>query len=149
MKYREQQELVRDLRAMADFFEQPTSIVLPKPWLSFHESVREGEWTHVDGKSEFIYNIEASHSKLQSFIRALSKGAKVGEVSKNWGNADLSVVRKFGKAKLTFSVDRQIVCKKVVKSVKLVPKREYVEVPGEFTKEEEVEWICEDPSLLS
>lgn len=139
MKYKEQEQLVADLRALADFYERPESIELPKPYLTFTEYVNVYDYT----KPDYPLDYEASKAKLKRFVRAL------GSCEKNWGSSDLSVTKRIGKIRLNFLVNREAVCTKKVVGTKKRPKTAYVEIPNEYVEEEVVEWVCDDVALLS
>jgi hypothetical protein len=143
MKYKERDELVRGLRDLADFYDKPSSIIFPNPYVHLSHTIYEGEWNK--DYSEYQHNEKAEHDKLSRYVRAL------GACEKKWNDNNLTVKKVFGKrVSLAFSVDRKVVCKKVVKSTKQVPKKVWVEIPNEYdTVDDEVEWVCEDLSLLS
>jgi hypothetical protein len=145
MKFKEQKELVRDLRDLADFYERPESIVLPKPHINPHETIYEGKWGDDPDTGEygFIHDHDAAKARLKRYIRA------IGSCEKDWGSDSLRVVKKVGNIKLTYQIDRKVICEKKVVGKKKVPMRAYVEIPGKFDEIEEVEWVCEDVALLS
>lgn len=137
MKYREQKELVADLRALADFYERPASIVLPKPYFYVADSVTAYEYDDVTG--QYQSNIEKSKHKIKQIAKS------VGSCEKKWDGDLLRIVKKIGHITLTWSVKREAVCKRV-------PTGEVITHPAYFQPErteEKVEWVCEDVSLLS
>jgi hypothetical protein len=83
-----------------------------------------------------------TRSKMREVVKT------IGSCEKEYVGSSFYVTKKFGDTvKIMFTSSRNAICRKVVKEVKRVPKREYVEVPGQFVDEEVVEWECTD-SLL-
>lgn len=127
MKYSQRDNLVNDLREMADFIEAnghklPGGIGAPQ--------VELGIW---------LYGNE--HRVKDQMVQA----ARVfGTSSKEYSSYSLTLTKKFGTglAKVAFNSSREAVCTKRVVSVTKEPKREYVDVPGEFVEREEIEWDC-------
>jgi hypothetical protein len=131
MKYKDRDELVADLRELADFLEWkghklPMELWYPKSFgARFYES--------DDVKP----------------IENMKRVAKVlGKAEKHF-NLDFELVRTMsnGHVQLRFETQRENVCKKVVVGTEQVPKRRYVDIPGEFDEKEIVEWQCDEPLL--
>lgn len=137
MKYKEQQNLVSDLRALADFYERPESIILPYPYglMSGYDGV--SVCSYKTGK--YAIDVEASAAKIKKIARS------VGSCEKNWTSTNLEVIKKFGNdIVLRWVVSREAVCKKVPTGNKIIHPAQVI---PERT-EEEFEWVCEDVSLL-
>jgi hypothetical protein len=137
MKYREQQEVVADLRALADFYERPESIVLPKPYFSEYANVSVYKWDEEERK--YKDNIEKSKERIKKIA------SSIGSCEKKWESDLLRVVKHVGDIRLSWSVTREAVCRKV-------PTGEVKEVPEQIIparKEEVFDWVCEEVSLLS
>jgi hypothetical protein len=141
MKYKEQKEVVADLRALADFYERRESLVLPKPYFSEHHNISVYGSTYNSETGNYDYNYDLEKSKEQ--IKRIA--SSVGTCEKRWDNDMLRVVKMIGKIRLCWSVTREAVCKKV-------PTGEKVLVPAYMTParlEETYEWECTEVSLLS
>lgn len=143
MKYKEQQQVVSDLRALADFYERPESIALPAPSLHFDNYV--SDWGYIPdpenlGQKMYGADFEKSKQKIKKITRAL------GSCKKDFNNTSLSVVKSIGDTvTLSYRVNREAVCKKVPTGItKVIPS---VYMPERV--EEEYEWVCDDVSLLS
>ena len=85
---------------------------------------------HIYGKSK------EKKTEFSGLVRTLSKG--VGKLAKEYTDYNCKVVRAFSPMiTLTVSIEREAVCKRIVKEVK--------EVAGYYVqphKEEVVEWKC-------
>lgn len=130
MKYKERDELVADLRELADLIET-RGLDLPLEIMYPFSLVQR------------FYGEEAK-AKLQRAARALP-----GLVKKDYRMSDLEIIKemKNGLIKLRFETNRENVCEKRVVQVKKIPKTMIVTIPGQYENEEVVEWICSD-SLL-
>lgn len=138
MKFSEQPQVVSDLRALADFYERPESIVLPAPNLYETFYVSHYEW--IGGK--YQVNTEKSKRKLKRIVKAL------GQCEKDWGSDDLQVIKRIGsKIKLAFRVDREAICEKVLTGNKIIHPATVSSIPERI--EDQFEWKCDDVSLLS
>lgn len=143
MKYKEQAEVVADLRALADFYERPEAIALPAPSLYEIFYVSVYKWKRDDaGKMNYVLDPERSKRKLKNIVKVL------GSCEKDWGDRDLQVIKRFGhKTRLVFQVTRESICKKVPTGNKIIREATTHYVPERV--EEEFEWVCEEVSLLS
>ena len=134
MSPEEQQELVEDLRTLADFYERPEALALPAMYLSEYHNVSVWEFSEADGK--YSVSPEKSKAAMREVVLAL------GKCEKKYEDGSLSVVKKMGhNIRLTYSVDRTTFCTKVVTGTRIIPAQPEREV-------EEVEWVCNDMSLL-
>jgi len=140
MKYKEQQNLVSDLRLLADFYERPESIMLPYPYGLLHtwDAVGVYDWDNPERK----YSVNMTKSKA-----AIKKiASSIGSCEKNWTSASLEVIKKFGNdIVLRWSVSREAICRKVPTGNKIVIKAQVI--PERV--EEEFDWVCDDVALLS
>lgn len=142
MKYKEQEQLVSDLRELANFFERPESIVLPYPYgmLTSYDSVSVGKWDYSSGRGEYKVDVEASTKRIKKITKS------IGSCEKNWTSTSLEVIKKLGNdIVLRWYVSREAVCKKVPTGNKIVHPAQVI---PERT-EEEYEWVCDDVSLLA
>jgi hypothetical protein len=135
MTYKEQRELVSDLRMLADFYERPESIVLPKMHVSEWAGVDTWEYNAEEGK--YVVNLEKGKAKLKAIVKAL------GSCEKNFTSSSLEVRKKLNeRVTLNYHVNREAFCKRVPTGEKrVIPAREE-------TVEEVYDWICEDTSIL-
>src|SRR6266404_7703403 len=110
MKYKEQQELVNDLRELADFYERPQSIELPSVNAGQHFYVTVYDW--LSGRYE--PNPVKTKAKMKRIVLAL------GSCEKEWYDHALHVVKKIGTVKLVFEVSRGAVCEKKLTGNKII-----------------------------
>src|SRR6266403_4789889 len=139
MKYKEQQELVNDLRELADFYDRPEAIVLPKPNLYETCYIRDYNWDNVT--REYKDNWDNAKIKFKKIVAVL------GSCTKVWGDSDLAVTKKIGKITLIFRVGREAVCEKKLTGNKIIHAATTHYVPERI--EEEFEWECNDVALLA
>src|SRR5690349_15041942 len=140
MKFKEQKELVSDLRELADFFERPEAIVLPKIDLRFYHSLNMWSWDKVTKK------YEPDYKKSLARIKAIAR--TIGKCEKNWTSDNFEVIKQIGKnVKLEWIVNREVVCKKVFTGNKIIHPAHIYTTPERV--EEEYTWECEEVSLLS
>lgn len=127
MKYAERDKLVKDLREFADFIEE-------------HGHKLPGD-LYVGSMYQSLYDDDDMTAKEKAKIvaKVLAKGGLVEKKHNDW---ELKLTRKFGDIKLSYSIDRQKFCKKVVVGTKVVPAVTYEE-----RTEEIIEWQCDDPVL--
>lgn len=135
MKYKEQQELVSDLRMLADFYERPESIVLPKMHLSEWASVNTWDYDAKEGK--YVENFEKGKAKLKAIVKAL------GSCEKDFTDSMLQVRKKLNdRVTLNYHVNREAFCKRIPTGEKRV-------IPASAERVEEVyTWDCDDVSIL-
>lgn len=135
MKYEHQRELVEGLRAMADFIEE--NIELP---VEFEPEVKLNVWLYNDSR----YNQDIQHHRTAR--EKLAVAAKIlGKAEKRHLSAYFDLVKKFSKCvSIEYTIDREMVCKRVVTGKKIVPAETYERPERE---EEIVEWICDEPIL--
>lgn len=129
MKYKECQELVEDLREMADLLEaKGVKLPIENFW-----GIKLSSWFYAE---------EDSKAKMVQAAKVL------GKVDKKYLSDTFTMSRpmKNGKVELRFETSRKAVCTKKVVKIERVPKRDYVDIPGEFVDKETVEWEC-DPLL--
>jgi hypothetical protein len=133
MKYRERDELVEGLRALADFIEAK-GLDLP---IEYPE-VKLDIWIYDD------YDVNAkpiegtARAKLREVAKVLGKAEK-GTVSEYF-----TLTKKFGEhVALEFTSPRSSICKQVVVGERIIP-----EMPARPARTEPViDWICDDPIL--
>src|SRR5215831_2315691 len=136
MKYKDQKELVDGLRELADFIEKK-GLELPFTYYS----------TPVSIVQRFYADDNDSDGKVKQI---LAKAARtMGKAEKRIQFSDYEVIKKFGRlVELRFETSRENVCVRRVVGTKEIPKRVFVDIPGETVTEEIVEWDC-PPALLS
>jgi hypothetical protein len=135
MTYKEQQELVADLRLLADFYERPEAIALPTMYLSEYTNVTKWDWN--DDNSKYEPNLEATKDKMRKIAKAL------GNCKKEFDNGSLRLVKNINdRIRLTYTANREAYCKKV-------PTGKTRVIPASEERIEEVyEWVCDDPVVL-
>lgn len=141
MKYREQAQLVKDLRDLADFLERPESIALPSLYGgTFSASGTVGEWgTKSDGNYGKIVDESATRANMRQFARIMKP------VDKDYSGGTFTLRKKFGKLQIAINTDREAVCR-MVKTGEVI---EHAEIVLPARTEEVVEWVCDDPLLAS
>ena len=127
MTYKQRDEMVADLRAFADFIEE-NGVKLP------------GD-LYLGSSYNSLWDDDNSTAKEKAKVvaKVLAKG---GLVEKKHDNYSLDLIRKFGRIKLSYSINREKFCTKVVTGTKEVPAVTY-----EARTEEIYEWKCDDPVL--
>jgi len=125
MKYKERDELVADLRELADFLEAKGHKLPIEMWYAFSLS------THLYG--------DDSKDQMIRAAKNLGSAQKKAETDFTF---KLTKPMKNGRVELAFSTSRDKVCTKKVVGTKTKPKMVYVEIPGETVEEEIVEWEC-------
>lgn len=147
MKYAELDKVIEDTEEFLSWLKVNREKLVTLPQFGYYglsstSYVNEYETDENGYKDYQKYDESASRSKLASIARVL------GSCEKKYDSINFTLVKKFGSTfTLKFVTNRESVCRKVVKSTKLVQKREFVDVPGQYVTEEEVEWICDDPLL--
>jgi hypothetical protein len=116
VKYSEQRQVVEDLRALADFYEQPRSIALPRPTLYFGGYVGVGAKWNSEAK-EYEYDVEGTQAEMAKMARAL------GTCEKDYNDYELKLTKKFGSAKIVVSANRNAVCERKLVGVETVEAR--------------------------
>jgi hypothetical protein len=115
------------LRLLADFLDQhPT---LPQPTMYSFDSGASFRLDEATAKED---------------LRA------IGSFEKSYSGESFYAYKQLGGRKLTFSVGREAICRKVVKGTKVVPEHYVAGSEGYIEPEktvEDVEWICDDPIL--
>lgn len=131
MKYAHQRELVEGLRELADFIEaHPELPIVEEPLVNVEF------WCHENELYPWL-NLGSVRLRLATAARAM------GLASKRYTGSYFDVSKEFGDCvKLTFTANRENVCRKVVKEVIHHPERV---IPAR--EEEVVEWICDDALL--
>jgi hypothetical protein len=115
MKYSEQRELVSTLRELADFYERPSSIVLPCPRFrdTAYVSVTS-EWNSET--QEYEYDQFATADNLRKIARAAAPVEKFAD------DYAYGLKRKFGKLiELRWQANRKAVCERKQVGTKVVP----------------------------
>jgi hypothetical protein len=115
------------LRLLADFIDaHPT---LPQPTMYSFDS----------GAS---FQLDAATAKEE--LRSL------GAFEKNYGSDIFYAKKSLGGRTLTFYVNREAICRKVVKGTRIEPEHYVAGTEGHIEPEkvvEDVEWVCDDPIL--
>jgi len=132
MKYKNRDDLVSNLRELADFLEAhglelPSDVYMASSYNFLYDD--HGEYRHN----------RSAREKARSITKVLARG---GIVEKKFEGGYLELRRKFGTIVLEFNLSREKVCER--KTVG------YEDVPEKTTpayKREIVEWICTDPIL--
>lgn len=134
MKYKEQEQLVAGLRALADFIED--NIELPAP------NITIGNRIHKWDDKTYERDDAATKAEMARLAR-LTK--PVEKVYLDYG--DFKLVKTFSPpVKLTYVCSREAVCTRVQTGTRQV--EEYITVKTGHTVDEPVyEWECEDPLL--
>lgn len=151
MKYKELEDTIANLRSLADWLEtNPRAVELPamsfSPYVGVHEYEKD-----EDGNRDYTKVDEfATRSRMRDIARILAHG---GMVEKRHSGDSFQLSKQFGEKKyatgtitMRFSTQRSAVCRKVVKSTKIIPAETRV-IPERI--EEEVEWVCTDSLLAS
>lgn len=136
MKYKERDELVADLRELANVIEQ-YGHRLPLELPYFPLAITERFYEDDEGKP-------SPKEQLKKAARILP-----GKVEKDMEHSDYEIKwkAKNGRCEIVFETSKENVCVKKVVGVEKVQKWESKPVEGEFTEREIVEWECTD-SLL-
>jgi hypothetical protein len=129
MKFADAQNMAKDLREFADFIEAhghelPGDIWIGQSYNTLYDDYEGGR---------------TAKQKAKVVAKVLAKGALV---EKQHDNYSLDLIRRFGKIKLVFSINREKFCTKKVVGTKEV--EEYVVAAH---TQEIVEWVCDDPVL--
>lgn len=114
------EDFVRDLRALADFYEQNLLVPVPTNEAQFNA------WLHGDDAAE----------KLAEIART------IGPVEKHYFGQYFTLRKCFGAVQLDFNTLREQVCQRKVVGTKHV---EEEVIPAH--EEEIVEWDCSEPIL--
>lgn len=131
MKYAHKRELVEGLRELADFIEaHPELPIAEKPFVNIEF------WCH---ENELYPELKLGSVRLRLAIAARAMGL----ANKKYSGGYFDVYKRFGDCvRLTFTANREYVCRKVVKEVVHHPERV---IPAR--DEEVVEWVCDDALL--
>lgn len=148
MKYQELEDTIANLRSLADWLEtNPRAVELPAMDFSAYTTVYEYEKDEEGNKDYTVVDEFSTRARMRGIARSL------GSCDKSHFGDSFQLTKKFGEKKyatstikLTFSTKRAAVCRKVVKSTKIIPAKTIVQ-PERV--EEEVEWVCTDSLLAS
>jgi hypothetical protein len=135
LKYKERDELVADLRELANLVEE-RGVKLPLEMPYFALRISQRFYEDSDGLSP--------REQLAKAARLLP-----GKVEKKavYDDFEIHWKTKNGKCELVFETAQKNVCVKRVTGTEQVPKKVWVEIPGEFETREVYEWECHDPLL--
>lgn len=135
-------ERITDLEKLAQFIEDH-GVELPSlPWIDRRESfsvwlTETKSYRDDNGEWQTAINEEATKENVRKFLSA------VGNSEKEYTNHSVTIRKSFGNVTLVGLLDREVVCKKIVKS------REYVKHSSDGYWKEDVEWDCATPSLVN
>jgi hypothetical protein len=141
MKYSERDELVEGLEKVLEFLKTDKALALPSLRIHMDEYLSEYGWVEQpDGTKEYTVLADKTLAAAKRVARALP--APFNKEYSDYGS--FSIKKKWSNlVTSTFTVNRETVCRKVVKGTKEVP--EHV-IPART--EEIVEWVCDNNTLL-
>ena len=134
MTFKERDELVADLRELANFLEQHGQKLPMELWYAKSFGAR-------------FYDSD----DVPPMVKMKRVAKVIGSAEKKHGDYDFELIKKMkhGHVQLRFETARKNVCKPRVVGTEKVQKRIFVDVPGEFEEKEIIEWDCSEPLLAS